>query len=195
MYDRDIESRIRTGGWMVTLGILLIVGAVFGTCMQAAGTQRGAAFGGEDNEHPGLMLAGAVAIALIAVGQVRKSNARREGDERFTRENFTTVKAVPDPDAGDGPFRPGIKEVEVVDPIVAQMAADEKAANHRKGTTNLIIGMILMACTAAAIAFAFLSTAPTVQEQFDRILMAVGLGVFPFGFGLFFAIRGMLQRN
>lgn len=195
MYDRDIESRIRSGGWMVTLGILLIVGAFFGTCMQAAGKQRGDAFGDDDNEHPALMLAGAVAIALIAVGQVRKSNARREGDERFTRENFTTVKAVPDPEAGDGPFRPGMKEVEVVDPIVAQMEADEKAANHRKGTNNLIIGTILMGCTGVAIAFAFLAKAPTVEDQFERILIAVGLGVFPFGFGLFFAIRGVLQRN
>ncbi len=205
MYDPDIAAKIRSGGWMVTAGILLIVAGIFGACMGVASNRssrydsydsyddRGASDSFEAGQNPFMLLALAGGIALITVGQVKKSNARREGEDRFRAENFTVTKVVPDPDVGGGPFRGALKEVQELDPVIAAVEAAQRVRDHAKGTSNLILGLVLTIGTIVAVMWSITSAPP--HDLLSRFTTAFGLGVFPFGFGLFFSIRGLILRS
>lgn len=198
MYDPEIESRIRAGGWLTTCGILLAVVAFFGTCVAAASnagkpdqTQRSF----ETGQSPWLLLSLGGAIALITIGQVKKSNAKRDGEVRFREQHFMKTEKVVDTEVPGGPFRGALKDVKTLDPSIVAADEAERLEEHRKGTTNLIIGGVILALTIIGIVWSMTKDSGSMKENVDRVLIAIGLGFFPFGLGLFFAIRGLVQRS
>ena len=76
----DFVRRTSSGSAMTTWGIVILVMSFLGTCvagMSSAGTGDSAQRGFELGQSPLLAIAIGAGIALIAVGQARKSNARR----------------------------------------------------------------------------------------------------------------------
>jgi hypothetical protein len=156
---------------------------------RSAASRKGLELG----QSPLLLLAIAAGITLIAVGQARKSNARREIDEQWKLQN-TTTQVVPDAEAPGGPFRGAMKEVEVLDPTFAAIEEQQRAANRRKGNTFLAIGGLMMAGTILVIMYiGFGNDSPS--RAIDNVLISVGLGFFPFVTGLIFAIVGLVKRS
>jgi hypothetical protein len=193
----DFVRRTSSGSAMTTWGIVVLVMSFLGTCvagMSSAGQGDSAARGFELGQSPILILAIGAGIALIAVGQARKSNARRAMEERI-RESNTTVELVPDPDVPGGPFRGGHKEVEKLDPDFAAAEAAEQARTRSRGNGYLIAGGVVLGLTTLLMLRAFFSDEGSPREQAERILVALGLGVFPFGLGLFLTIKGLLLRS
>jgi hypothetical protein len=197
MNDEEFVARTRSGSAMTTWGIVVLVMAFLGTCvagMSSAGQGDSAQRGFELGQSPFLAIAIGAGIALIAVGQARKSNARRAMEQRV-REANTTVELVPDPDVPGGPFRGGHKEIEKLDPGFAEVEAAEQARNRSRGNGYLIAGGIVLGLTVLLMLRAFFSDEGSPREQMERILVSLGLGVFPFGLGLFLTIKGFLLRS
>jgi hypothetical protein len=197
--DDKIAAGLRTGSAMTTWGILILVGAFLGTCVFAAASVgnnpygNSAARGVELGQSPWLMLALVAGIALIAVGQAKKANARRASEELFKLRN-TEVKVVPDAEAPGGPFRGGMKEVEVLDPTIQAIEKAQREADRRRGNGFLITGGAIMGATVVVLLLMSTGGEPT-SRHIENVLAGIGLAFFPFGFGLFFAIKGLLLRS
>jgi hypothetical protein len=193
MEDRDIAARLQSGGTMTGIGIFVLVASFFGTCVAAAAEPDNPARGLEIGESPWLLIGLTVGIALIAVGQARKANARRDAEAQL-RDLHTSHVVVPDPDVAGGPFRGAVKQVPVVDP---QFVAIEEAArerDHQRGVRYLWIGGIIMAVTIVGVVLG-MGGGDYAYERMRKAMTAVGLGVFPFGLGMFFAIKGAVLRS
>jgi hypothetical protein len=196
MFDQDLEQKHQSGSRLTSAGIFVLVASFLGTCVAAAskaGKGDPTASGVELGQSPFLLIGLAAGIALIAVGQARKSNARNEAARRL-RDANTETKSVQDLAAGDGPFRPAIKHVEVVNPDFQAFENAQREADQRRGSTYLIIGGCIIAVTIIGVIWG-MSSGGSAKARIDNILMSFGLGVFPFGFGLFFAIKGLLLRS
>lgn len=191
-----IAARMRMGGTLTALGIVVLVGALFGTCVVAAGNTHGdpTMNGMQIGQSPWLLLSLAAAIALIATGQAKKSNARRDQEELYKLQN-TTIAIVPDSAVQDGPFRGAMKEVPVLDPYVAEIEASRKEADRRRGTVFMSVGFGIMGITVLGLLAVLSGGEHGTQRAVENFLTAFGLAVFPFGGGLFFAIKGLLLRS
>jgi hypothetical protein len=99
-----------------------------------------------------------------------------------------------DPAVDEGPFRGATKHVEVLNPEFEAATQAEKDRDYQRGTRYLWIGFAVLATTVAGVLWAT-SGGQTMRERVDAVLMSLGLGVFPFALGLFFAIKGTLLRN
>jgi hypothetical protein len=197
MFDQDLEQRLQSGGRLTSAGIFVLVASFFGTCVAAMGKASGkgdvTASGFELGQSPWLALGLAAGVALIAFGQARKANARNEAARRL-RDANTTNKTVLDPTVAEGPFRGATKHVPVVDPSFQAYEQAERDADHRRGSTYLFIGASIILVTVAGVIWG-MSSGGSTKQKIDSILMSFGLGVIPFGFGLFFTIKGALLRN
>ena len=185
---------------MTTIGIVVLVMAFFGTCAVAASRTTSDPYGNPTaqgyqlGQSPFLMIALVAGVALIAVGQARKSNARREAEELWKLRN-TTVKVVPDADSPGGPFRGAMKEVEVLDPTVAEIERSQREADRRRGATFLLTGGLIMGGTIVLMLVLTMSHSGSGPRAAEDTLAAIGLSIFPFGLGLFFGIKGLLLRS
>ena len=197
MFDQDLEQRLQSGGRLTTAGIFVFVATFLGTCVAAASKAGGkgdaTANGMELGQSPWLLLGLAAGVALIAVGQARTANARNEAKRR-EREANTTSKTVLDPAVAEGPFRGATKHVPVVDPSFQAYEQAEREADHARGTTYLAIGGSIIVLTIVGVIWG-MSGGSSTKQKIDSILISFGLGVFPFGLGLFFTIKGALLRN
>lgn len=181
---------------MVGWGIAVLAATFIGTCMVAAGSvdeADAARRGTELGQSPWLGIGLTLGVALITLGLVRKSNARRAADDRF-REQHTTVEVVLDEKAVDGPFRGNMKEVEVLDPVIAAHEEEQRALDHRRGTVRLCIGGAIMMLTIVCV-FTLGRGDAHGPRAVERMLSAVGMAMIPFGVGMYFAIRGLLLRS
>ena len=198
MYDPDIEERLNTGSQLTTAGIVVLVLAFLGTCgavVSSAGEPNSAAQGVEIGQSPWLLISLAVGITLIVLGQVRKSNARREAEERYLEAN-TRVDVVLDDASPEGPFRGDMKEVEVLDPIVAAAAEAERERDHKRGTGYLTAGGVVLVVTIAGMLMVSMGdSGGSPHRKVENVLVAFGLAMFPFGLGLYLGIKGLLLRS
>jgi hypothetical protein len=196
---QKILARMQSGSTMTTAGVVVLVLSFLGTCVAAAGAAgdpnaNPGAKGVEIGQSPWLMGALVLGIALIAVGQARKSNARRAMEERH-RLDHTSIEVVPDPAVPGGPFRGGMKEVEVLDPDVAAAEQAQKERDRRRGNGYLIAGGMVMAATVIVMLLGATGGNSHDPHAAEKVFMAMGLALFPFGLGLYFAIKGMLLRS
>src|SRR5262245_43101053 len=195
--DEDLDRRFRAGATLTNWGIFILVAGFIGTCSYAAATadrRNPEGRGYEMGQSPFLGIPLIVGVTLIAVGQARKSNARRASEERL-REANTTIEVVPDPEVPGGPFRGGMKEVPVVDPSFAATEEAVRQQEHRRGNGYLIAGLLVMIATIVVMMMAIHSDHGSPQKQAENLLMSLGLAFFPFGIGLWLAIKGMLLRS
>jgi hypothetical protein len=196
MFDQDLEHRLQSGGRLTSVGIFVLVASFLGTCVAAVGKAgKGDAVAGgiELGQSPWLMIGLAAGIALIAFGQARKANARNEAARRL-RDANTTTKTVLDPAVEEGPFRGATKHVPVVNPDFQAYEEAERDAHHRRGSTYLMIGGGVIALTIVGVIWG-MSGGGSSRQRIEAILTSIGLGVFPFGLGLFFMIKGALLRT
>jgi hypothetical protein len=196
MFDHDLEQKHQSGGRLTSAGIFVLIASFLGTCVAAAskaGKGDPTASGIELGQSPLLAIGLALGVALIAVGQARKANARNEAARRL-REANTTTKTVLDPAVAEGPFRGATKHVPVVNPDFQAMENAERDADHRRGTTYLIIGGVVIVMTVIGVIYG-MSGGGSSRQRVEAILTSLGLGVFPLGLGLFFAIKGALLRT
>lgn len=194
MHEHELYERMTSGSRLTTVGIVVLVGAFLGTCTVAAskaGSNPNA--GMEIGQSPWLLLALAAGVALIAVGQTKKINARNALAER-NRAAHTTLHVEQDPSAGT-PFRPGVKETPVLDPTIAAIEQAERAYDHRRGGQLLAIGGVIIVVTLLGMLALIVGGSDRGAASVERSLSIMGLSVFPFGFGLFFAIKGLLLRS
>lgn len=192
-FDLDLEQKLQSGGRLTSAGVFVLVASFLGTCVVGMGSRDPMASGMEVGESPLLAIGLALGVALIAIGQARKANARNEASRRLRDEN-TTLKTVLDPDVDEGPFRGATKHVPVVSP---EFQAYEQAAtelDRARGTRFLWLGFALIAASVLLV-FMGMRSGDSTRERLDALFTSLGLGVFPFGFGLFFAIKGALLRN
>jgi hypothetical protein len=198
MDDEQIARKMNSGSAMTTWGIVLLIVTFLGTCavsMSQSGKGDPMAQGFENGKSPFLALGIGGAITLIAVGQARKSNARRALEERIRLSN-TSVELVPDPEVPGGPFRGGHREVEKLDPAFEAADADEKARNRSRGNGYLIAGFLIMGLSVAGMLWGMQSDpGESPRKQMEDVFLSLGLAFFPFGLGLFFAIKGALLRS
>lgn len=197
--DDQIAARLRSGSAMTTWGILILVGGFLGTCVFAAASVGNDPYGNptargvELGQSPWLMIALVAGITLIAVGQARKSNARRAADDLYKLRN-TKIEVVPDAEAPGGPFRGGMKEVEVLDPTVKAIEDAQREADRRRGNGFLVTGGAIMGCTVLVLLLVA-SGGGSGPSHIENVLAGIGLAFFPFGLGLFFAIKGLLLKS
>ena len=201
--DAQIAARLRSGSAMTMWGIIILVASLFGTCIVGAATTSHDPYGGMDNasqrgyelgQNPILLLAIAAGVALIAVGQAKKSNARRAAEDLWKLRN-TQIKVVPDAEAPGGPFRGGMKEVAVLDPTIEAIEKGQREIDHRRGNTFLIIGGVIMLATVGLMLLVATSGSGSASRDINGVFTAIGLAFFPFALGMFFAIRGLLLRS
>ena len=191
--EAQIAAKLRSGSVLTQWGVFILVVSVLGTCV--AGALQAGHTAGQPLQASSLIAVGlSVAIALIAVGQARRSNAKRAADDLF-KARHTTIKVVPDASIADGPFRGAMKEVAELDPSIAAAERAEIEDAHRRGARSLWIGGMIMVVTLAVIMKVMVGSADQGMSGFRDGLVALGLGAFPFGLGLFFAIRGALLRS
>jgi hypothetical protein len=199
MYDHELEEKLRSGGQLVTAGVVVLILCCLGTCvaaMDGAASSDPATAGFETGQSPFLALGLAVGILLIVVGQVRKTNARNAANARYL-EQHTSVEVVLDENSPDGPFRGDMKEIEVLDPAVAAAEETQRAHDRRRGNRSLAIGGTIMALTVLGLVWAFPGADDhgSVRRMMERFLGLLGFSLIPFGIGLYFAIRGALLRS
>jgi len=195
--DPDLEARHRTGRSMVALGIVSMVLSFVATVARGA---TGGAYGNsnlramEAAQSPWFLLPFFGGITLLVLGLVKKSNALREAQTRLEHDTMTT-KLVPVADAPGGPFRGALLEVDVPDPILVEAEAAERLRHRARGGAYLIVGISILALTVLYMMSTMTGAGGSGRERVDHILTAFGLGVFPFGLGLFFTIKGGLLRS
>jgi len=198
MNDYESDDRFRSGGQLVGLGVFVLVLSIIGTCgavVAKSGSDNSAAAGFEIGQSPWLAIGLTIAIALIVLGQVRKSNARRAAKDRYLREN-TEIKQVLDEEAPGGPFRADMKEVAELDPMVAAAEESEAAYKRRRGNMYLAWGGGIMTVTIVVMLYAMSpNDGESSRRAVERVMTSLGLAFFPFGFGLFLAIKGLILRN
>jgi hypothetical protein len=188
----------RSGGAMVTWGIVILVGSLFVTCgVSATRANRGNPYadGGFEGAAAPMVIGLIAGVALIGVGSAKKSNADREWRDR-QREASTTTELVPSDKVPGGPFRGALEEVRQVDPGFAAMEASEREARRRSGTTYLTIGGLLLGLTL--LGFVYLMTSghhASPRERLERIMLGFLAALIPFGIGLWLTIKGGLMRS
>src|SRR5262245_10184545 len=181
---------------MVTWGILLMVISFVVTCSvgasRAGRNPYGAGF--EAGQQPLFLLAFGAGIALIAVGAAKKSNASREQRERDRQASMTT-ELVPSDKVPGGPFRGALDEVKVPDPAFEAHEAAEREERRQRGNTYLTIGGVILGLTLIISVWLMTDKHGSEQQRAERVLITLGLSVFPFGLGLWLAIKGALLRS
>lgn len=197
--DKDIEASLRTGERMVFAGIVVLIVAFIGTCgavISGASTDpaNATAQGVQIGQSPWLLIALTIGIVLIAIGQVRKTNARREAKERYLGRH-TSLEVEPVETQGT-PFRPGVKQVEVLDPIIAAAEQEDLERSHQRGSRLLAIGGCVIAVTLVGMLWAIVGNeGVSARQNLERGMTVFGLAVFPFCLGMYFAIKGLLLRS
>ncbi len=183
---------------MVSMGIFLMVAAFIVAVARgmSGGNYGDAALSGmKAGQSAWFLLPFFGGIVVMVLGFVRKANATRDQQTRFEHDTMTT-KVVPVEDApGGGAFRGAFVEVDVPDPILAAAERDERVRLRARGTTYLIIGGSILALTILYMVSSMMGHSSSPRAQVEHILTAFGLGVFPFGLGLFFTIKGGLLRT
>jgi hypothetical protein len=194
--DPDLEAKRRTGGAMVTWGILLMVVSFVVTCSvgasRAGRDPYGAGF--EAGQQPLFLLGFAAGVALIAVGAAKKANANREQRERIRQASMTT-ELVPSDKVPGGPFRGALEEVKVPDPVFEAHEAAEREERRQRGNKYLTIGGIIIGLTVIGMVYFMTDKHGSEHQRAERALAALGLSVFPFGIGLWVMIKGALLRS
>ena len=198
--DKDIEASLRTGERMVFAGIAVLVAAFIGTCGAvisgaSSGTAHATVQGLQIGQSPWLLSAMTIGIALIAFGQVRKSNARRDAKERYLGRH-TSLEVEPNDESQGAPYRPGAKQVEVLDPIIAAAEQEDRERSHQRGGRLLGIGCSVIAITVMGMLWVIVGNeGGSARQNLERGMTAFGLAVFPFCLGMYFAIKGLLLRS
>jgi len=181
---------------MVTWGILLMVASFVVTCSvgaaRAGRNPYGAGF--EAGQQPLFLLAFAAGVALIAVGAAKKSNATREQRERERQASMTT-ELVPTDKVPGGPFRGALEEVKVPDPVFEAHEAAEREERRQRGTNYLTIGGVIIGLTVIGMVYFMSDKHGSEQQRVERVLVTLGLSLFPFGIGLWLMIKGALLRS
>jgi hypothetical protein len=187
----------RSGGAMVTWGIVVLIGSLFVTCgVSATRANRADPYGDGFNGAAAPMAIGMViGVALIGVGSAKKSNANREWQDRM-RQAATTTELVPTDKVPGGPFRGALEEVRKVDPVFQAMEDREREDRRRRGGTYLLIGGLLLGFTALGLVYLITSGShASIQARFERLLLGFGACLLPFGIGLWLTIKGGIMRS
>jgi len=189
----------RSGGALVTWGILLMVASFLVTCtVGMARTTHGkdpTLSGFEAGQSPLFLLGFGAGIALIAVGAAKKSNATREQRERH-RQAAMTTELVPSDKVPGGPFRGALEEVHKPSPAFEAMEASEHQARKQRGTVYLTIGGVLLGVTMIGFVLAMGGDKTmSTHARFEHLMMTFGVSLIPFGIGLWLTIKGGIMRS
>jgi hypothetical protein len=195
--DPDLELKRRSGGAMVTWGIVILVGALLVTCgVSATRANRSNPYGeGFEGAATPMALGLIAGVALIAVGSAKKANANREWRDR-QREASMTTELVPSDKVPGGPFRGALEEVHKPSASFEAMEVSERADRHQRGTTYLTIGIVILTLTVIGSVMLMSGGSHTSpHERAERILLTFGGAMLPMGIGLWLTIKGGLMRS
>jgi hypothetical protein len=188
----DPESLLRTGALMVRLGAVLLIatfmGGIFAGAATTASQTESMAQGMALSENPLFVLGFFGGLALLVVGLVKKSNARRELRDRMAAAVGRSYRPVAADFARSG-----------LQPAIDLGGADQAERQRLRGRASVYLaigGTLVLATILGMLRMIHGGDADaTSREKVETIIMSLGVAFFPFGLGLFFLIKGAIMKS